>query len=75
MRRNYNFEREKIDWDFKLTALTVTQGQIEYEKNHLLKKLKIRDSRKFEEIKATGIFSTHPIFEVEEGEIEKWEIL
>jgi len=39
-RRNYNFDRKKIDWNFKPTILTVTRGQIEYEKNHLLKNSK-----------------------------------
>ncbi|MEI6710744.1 MAG: pyrimidine dimer DNA glycosylase/endonuclease V [bacterium] len=74
-RRNYNFDRKKIDWGFKPTILTVTQGQVEYEKNHLLKKLQTRDLKKFEEIKTSDIFNAHPIFEVVEGGIEEWEIL
>ena len=75
VRRNYNFDREKIDWNFQPVLLTVTQGQIEYEKYHLLKKLQTRDTKKFEEIKSSDIFSTHPLFEIKEGEIEEWEIL
>lgn len=74
-RRNYNFDREKIDWDFKPTILTVTQGQMEYEKNHLLKKLQTRDLEKFKEIKVSNIFNAHPLFEIAEGEIEEWETL
>lgn len=73
--RNYNFNREKIDWNFQPIILTVTQGQVEYEKNHLLKKLQMRDPQKFEKIKASNEFSAHPIFEVAEGEIEEWEII
>jgi len=48
---------------------------MEYEKKHLLKKLQTRDPKKFEAIKALNTYSTHPIFEIVEGEIEEWEIL
>ena len=50
-RRQYNFDREKINWDFKKSKLIVTKGQIEFEKNHLLNKLEKRDVGKFREIK------------------------
>ncbi len=74
-RRNYNFDREKIDWNFQPIILTVNQEQMEYEKNHLLKKLQTRDFKKFEEIKALSTFSVHPLFKMKEGDIEEWEIL
>ncbi len=74
-RRNYNFDRKKINWNFKSTILKVTQGQMEYERNHLLKKLQTRNPKKFEEIKASDTFITHTLFRVEEGEVEEWEIL
>lgn len=74
-RRNYNFDQKKVNWNFKSTILKVTQGQMEYEKNHLLKKLQTRDPKKFEEIKASDTFSAHALFRVEEGEIEEWEII
>lgn len=73
--RAYNFNKDKIDWDFKSSLLTVTEGQMEYERIHLLKKLKERDLKKYEELKNQTVFNTHPLFTVIPGEIENWEIL
>ena len=72
--RNYQFDRNKIDWRFKPLQLTVTNAQIEYEKQHLLKKLKLRDKQKYKEIKGLSKFEPHPIFAVVEGDIEEWEV-
>ncbi|MDV3104232.1 pyrimidine dimer DNA glycosylase/endonuclease V [Thermococcus waiotapuensis] len=72
-RRGYNFDESKID-EVKIDGkLTVTDGQIAYEFQHLLKKLKSRDRRKYEEIKNTKEIEPHPIFKVIKGEIEPWE--
>ena len=73
--RGYNFNKEKIDWDFKSRKLTVTTKQLAYEIDHLFKKLQKRDMQKHAEIKLNNIFDTHPLFELIEGEIEKWEVL
>jgi hypothetical protein len=74
-RREYNFDREKINWDFKKSKLTVTKGQLEYEKNHLLNKLEKRDSEKFREIRKIKSFDTQSLFVETEGEVENWEII
>jgi hypothetical protein len=73
--RKYNFNREKIDWDFKRIKLTVTNKQLGYETKHLLSKLRTRDTGKYKELKRIKIFETHPLFRIIEGEIEEWEIL
>lgn len=73
--RNYHFDPKKIDWNFQQSKLTVTRGQMEYERQHLLNKLQIRDPKKYEEFKTIEIVDHHPLFELIEGEIEKWEIL
>src|SRR6478735_1650275 len=52
-RRNYNFDKGKIDWNFKPTKLTVTNKQLAYECAHLLNKLQIRDLNKHKELKRT----------------------
>src|SRR3954470_6114984 len=62
--RNYHFDRQKIDWQFKPVRLTVTIGQMEYEKSHLLKKLKLRDKQKFNEVKLYSSYDPHPMFTV-----------
>lgn len=73
--RNYNFDKDKISWNFKVTKLTVTDKQLAYEVNHLLNKLQIRDLNKYDKLKANGVFDTHSLFYVIEGEIEDWEVL
>lgn len=47
---------------------------MEYEKNHLLSKLKTRDFKKFQVLKEEKMPKVHPLFETIEGEIEEWEI-
>lgn len=74
-RRGYNFNRNKIDFDFKKIKIEVTTGQMQYEFNHLLKKLEQRDPERFKQIENLKMVDCAEIFEVKEGEIEKWEII
>jgi hypothetical protein len=39
--RQYNFDKQKVDWNFRPASLQVTKGQIEYESHHFLSKIKI----------------------------------
>jgi hypothetical protein len=73
--RNFNFDRQKIDWTFRRSKITVTKGQVNYEVAHLLNKLKKRDYEKYKELKSKSTFDNHPIFELVDGEIEEWEVL
>lgn len=84
-RRNYNFDFDKIcnrsNANFFRTSMTVTDGQLAYEMQHLQKKLVKRDlgqftanlynvydkNMKIKELKA------NPIFKVVKGKIESWE--
>jgi hypothetical protein len=72
--RNYHFDDKKIDWNFTPIQLTVTNRQVEYEMQHLLRKLWLRDRRKYTKIKGLQAFEAHPIFVVVKGDIEDWEI-
>jgi hypothetical protein len=74
-KRNYNFDRQKIDWAFKKSKLTVTSGQMDFEKRHLLKKLENRDYDKFKDDKSIAQFDSHPIFKIINGAVEEWEII
>lgn len=74
-RRNFNFDKAKINWNFHTERMDVTTGQLAYEVSHLLNKLQLRDIRKFEELKTNLIFEPHPLFNLVDGDIEKWEIL
>ncbi len=73
--RNYRFDRNKIDWKFIPDHITVTDGQIEYEVLHLLKKLKARDTNKFKELKRVKNHEPLDMFTVIKGGIEKWEVI
>ncbi len=77
--REYNFNREKIGFELTSKQIPVTQGQILYELEHLLRKLKQRDQNKYQEVtkmldqKDSPI--PNPLFNVIPGNIEFWEKL
>lgn len=73
--RDYNFGKEKIDWNFESSIMFVTTGQIEFETKHLLKKLLIRDPNKFDTVSSLHKIEPHPMFTITNGGIEKWEII
>lgn len=73
--RNYTFDKRKINWRFDPVTLQVTEGQINYERSHLLKKLKIREPHRYNKFKKEIRFKPHPMFRVVRGEIEGWEVL
>ena len=74
-RRGYNFDRNKIDFDFQKIKIDVTIGQLQYEFNHLLKKLEQRDPERYKQFEKLKMVDCAEIFDVKEGEIEKWEII
>lgn len=75
MKRAYNFNKEKIDWNFFSTTLNVTEGQLEFEKFHLLRKLKNRDCERYEKLQDELNWDSHPLFNVIPGNIEDWEVV
>jgi hypothetical protein len=75
IRRSYQFDERKINWNYQPGKLTVTRGQLEYEIKHLLKKLRVRDENKYKALKALNALAAHPLFKIVEGEIEPWEII
>ena len=75
VRREYNFNRQKIDWSFRKTKIPVTDGQVKFEAAHLLNKLKTRDLNKYKELSSGSDFVINPLFTEVIGDIEKWEIL
>ena len=71
--RNYNFDKNKINWGFSKTRLTVTTGQLNYEAEHLVGKLKRRNKMEFDKTRTILMHESHPLFKVVAGDIEKWE--
>lgn len=71
--RGYRFGKEKIDWGFRPSKLAVTKGQVRYEAEHLLSKLKSRDPERYDAWSKKRKFNLHPLFDLVEGDIEEWE--
>ncbi|MEM3706001.1 MAG: pyrimidine dimer DNA glycosylase/endonuclease V [Candidatus Bathyarchaeia archaeon] len=73
-RRGYKFDKTKVEPLILREEITVTRGQLEFEFNHLLKKLEKRDRKHLEELKRLSpkTIEPNPIFRVVNGEVEEW---
>ncbi len=72
--RGYNFSLEKLEKvKTNLQKITINEGQLFYEFQHLLKKLKTRDINKYKEVFNLEEIKTHNLFRKIKGPIEKWE--
>ncbi|AHF97048.1 50S ribosomal protein L24 [Desulfurella acetivorans A63] len=74
--RNYNFNVSKISTlNLLVEKIPLKRGQLEFEYNHLLNKLKLRDKNRYEFLLKLNSdkISTNPLFYVIEGDIEEWE--
>lgn len=72
-KREYKFDESKITIEH--SKLTVTSGQIDFERKHLLKKLYTRDKKKYLELRKAKEVKPHPMLKVRLGEIEDFEII
>jgi len=75
LKRNFNFDMQKIDWTFRKSKIPLTTGQLKYETEHLLGKLKKRDPNKYETFKPKKKIDAHPVFRIVLGPVEEWEII
>lgn len=74
-KRGYNFDSNKIINETSAIELLVTSGQIEYEFNHLLNKLKQRAPSLYLKLKNIEEIKPHYLFIQKEGKIESWEVI
>lgn len=74
-RRGYNFDRGKIANRRYSRKIPVTRGQVEYELQHLLAKLKHRDRARYLQLKKIKRIKLHPLFQAVKGGIEPWEVV
>lgn len=70
----YNFDATKINSTSQSEKIKVTQGQLEYEFEHLKKKLAVRAKMAFERIAHVTEITAHPLFTIVDGDIADWEI-
>ena len=74
--RGYQFDRSKLlSRSIDLPKATVQIGQIAFEWNHLIKKLKVRSHEKYGLIRAIKKPKAHPMFKVVRGGVESWEVI
>ncbi|MBP7274232.1 MAG: hypothetical protein KA974_10340 [Saprospiraceae bacterium] len=73
--RNFNFDKQKINWIFEKQQILVTSGQLQFEAAHLLRKLEKRDYEKCKTFITVSTVEQHPLFEIVQGEVATWEIL
>ena len=72
--RGYRFNEDKIASAKFSGQIPCTRSQLRYEWNHLLQKLRQRDTRRFQEMEGILEPEPHPLFQIINGEIEDWEI-
>ncbi len=72
-RRGYHFDVRKIELVDIQEKIPVKEKQLEFEFKHLLEKLKVRDMKRYNEIKDTKEIEINPIFKTIQGEMEEWE--
>lgn len=73
--RGYHFDRNKIAQQSHAEKIPITSGQLQYEFEHLLGKLKDRDPQRYIQFKEIKNIRIHPIFNETAGNIESWEII
>jgi hypothetical protein len=71
--RGYAFDRNKIGPVRRGLRLRATQGQLAYEKRHLLRKLLERSPRLYGMWRRIGAFESNPLFRIVPGGVEAWE--
>ena len=73
-RRGYRFERARIECSRRdVSAMAVTDGQIEYEYGHLKSKLEHRAPDVFCDLERVTKPENHPSFDVVSGPMASWE--
>lgn len=71
--RGYHFNSSKFDTQKNDCFLEVESGQLAFEREHLLKKLRQRDLEKHNIYSKLEHWETHPIFKEIKGDIASWE--
>jgi len=73
--RGYRFDPTKFDPAATHAPLPVTAGQLAYETDHLLAKLKVRDPARHRTTRQLAKLEAHPLFHVVPGGVEAWEVI
>jgi hypothetical protein len=71
--RGYRFDRSKLGRDHPVPVIPVTDGQLRYEWNWLLQKLRSRNPALYRQHFAVSTPMVHPLFRVVPGPVAEWE--
>jgi hypothetical protein len=74
LKRDYNFNQNKISSNRSKMKIDVNSGQVEFERKHLLEKLRSRDLTFYLKIRVLTELNVHPVFRVVTGNIADWEV-
>jgi hypothetical protein len=72
--RGYAFDASKIVSRSRGIRISVSAGQLEFERKHLARKLRLRDPAKYQILKKSKLLA-HPMMHVVAGGIKPWEII
>lgn len=72
-RRGYHFDGRKLGRPRTVSPLLATRGQLEFEWNHLLCKLRRRSPTHFRSVRAVARPRAHPLFRLRSGPVAEWE--
>lgn len=73
-RRGYRFDSTKISPGNDSLRMQVTSGQLIFEAEHLRRKLRMRQPLSCANLPEDNRVKPHPMFDIIEGGVEKWEI-
>lgn len=71
--REYSFAADKIGPAQEKGLIDATRGQVEFEWQHLMEKLRVRERKLFARFSRTRHPEVHPLFRIVPGGVEHWE--
>lgn len=71
--RGYRFDAARIVNPGECEPIECTEGQLAFERAHLLAKLRVRDPDRSERLERGGALVAHPLFVVRPGGVAEWE--
>lgn len=71
--RGYSFDRSKVGPLRVVQEIACTEGQLQYEWGHLLRKLSVRSPAHYRRLRRLSAPECHPLFRCSPGGIEPWE--
>jgi hypothetical protein len=71
--RSYRFAADKVGAERATGQILVTRGQLDYEWQHLMEKLRVRDPQLRERLATVKRPEPHPLFKVLRGGVASWE--